>query len=141
MCYLLSDNNILSVKNIVLGLWRLTLFQLYRGGLFYPLLLRMQFLVEFVFLDIQFFMCMYCTSLFVLFVLSIVLSVLLRFVDLTSPLAFSNSLIGGGNRSTRRKGPTCHMSLTNFITYCYIEYTSPTRFVLFLFAIVLSALL
>ena len=60
---------------------------------------------------------------------------------LTSPLAFSNCLIGGGNRSTRRKAPTCHMSLTNFITYCYIEYTSPTRFVLFHFAIVLSALL
>ena len=53
---------------------------------------------------------------------------------LTSPLAFSNSLIGGGNRSTRRKAQTCHMSLTNFITNCYIEYTSPTRFVLFLFA-------
>jgi len=25
------------------------------------------------------------------------------------------SFIGGGNRSTRRKPPTCHKSLTNFI--------------------------
>ena len=41
MFYLLSDNNILSAKNKVLGLWFLTLFQLYRGCLFYPLLLRM----------------------------------------------------------------------------------------------------
>ena len=27
------------------------------------------------------------------------------------------SFIGGGNRSTRRKPPTCHRSLTNFITF------------------------
>jgi len=27
--------------------------------------------------------------------------------------------------STRRKPPTCRKSLTNFNTYCYIEYTSP----------------
>ena len=27
------------------------------------------------------------------------------------------SFIGGGNRSTRRKSPTCRKSLTNFITY------------------------
>jgi len=26
------------------------------------------------------------------------------------------SFIGGENRSTRRKPPTCHKSLTNFIT-------------------------
>jgi len=26
------------------------------------------------------------------------------------------SFIGGGNRSTRRKPPTCRKSLTNFIT-------------------------
>ena len=32
--------------------------------------------------------------------------------------------IGGGNKSTRRKSPTCRKSLTNFITYCCIEYTS-----------------
>jgi len=25
---------------------------------------------------------------------------------------------GGGNRGTRGKSPTCHKSLTNFITYC-----------------------
>jgi hypothetical protein len=31
----------------------------------------------------------------------------------------------GGNRSTRRKPPTCHKSLINFITICCIEYTSP----------------
>ena len=35
------------------------------------------------------------------------------------------SIIGGGNRSTRRKPPTCRKPLTNFITYCCIEYTSP----------------
>ena len=34
------------------------------------------------------------------------------------------SFIGGGNQSTRRKPPTCHKSLTNFISCC-IEYTSP----------------
>ena len=32
------------------------------------------------------------------------------------------SFIGGGNR---RKPQTCHKSLTNFITYCGIDYTSP----------------
>ena len=31
----------------------------------------------------------------------------------------SISFIGGGNRSTRRKPPTCHKSLTNFMTYYY----------------------
>jgi len=35
------------------------------------------------------------------------------------------SLIGGGNLSTRRKPPTCRKSLTNVITQCCIEYTSP----------------
>jgi hypothetical protein len=35
------------------------------------------------------------------------------------------SFIGGGNRSTRRKPSTCRKSLTNFITLCCIEYTSP----------------
>jgi hypothetical protein len=29
------------------------------------------------------------------------------------------------NRSTQRKPPTCRKSLTNFITECCIEYTSP----------------
>jgi hypothetical protein len=33
--------------------------------------------------------------------------------------------IDGGNRSTWRKPPTCRKSLTSFITYCCIEYTSP----------------
>jgi len=33
------------------------------------------------------------------------------------------SFIGGGNWSTSRKPSTCHKSLTNFITYCCIEYT------------------
>ena len=36
------------------------------------------------------------------------------------------SCIGGGNRSTPRKPPTCHKSLTNFITQCCIEYISPS---------------
>jgi len=35
------------------------------------------------------------------------------------------SCIDGGNRSTRRKSPTCRKSRTNFITYFCIEYTSP----------------
>jgi len=33
--------------------------------------------------------------------------------------------VGEGNRSTRRKPPTCRKSLPNFITYYFIEYTSP----------------
>ena len=35
------------------------------------------------------------------------------------------SFIGGGNRSTRRKPPTCRKPLTNCITWCCIEYTWP----------------
>jgi hypothetical protein len=35
------------------------------------------------------------------------------------------SFIGGGNQSTQRKPPTCRKSLTNFMTWCCIEYTSP----------------
>jgi hypothetical protein len=35
------------------------------------------------------------------------------------------SFIGAGNRSTRRKQQACRKSLTKFITYCCIEYTSP----------------
>ena len=33
------------------------------------------------------------------------------------------SIIGGGKQSTRRKpcAPTCHKSLTNTITLCYIK--------------------
>jgi len=34
------------------------------------------------------------------------------------------SFIDGGNRSTRRKPPTCRRSLTNFLTQCCIAYTS-----------------
>jgi hypothetical protein len=33
------------------------------------------------------------------------------------------SFIGGGNWSNRRKPQTCRKSLTNFITWCCIEYT------------------
>jgi hypothetical protein len=33
------------------------------------------------------------------------------------------SFIDWGNRSTRRKPPTCGKWLTNFITYCCIEHT------------------
>jgi hypothetical protein len=36
------------------------------------------------------------------------------------------SFIGGGNRSARRKPPTRRKSLTIFIIYCCIEYTSPS---------------
>ena len=35
------------------------------------------------------------------------------------------SFIGGGNQSTQRKPPTCHKSLTNFITLCSIKHTLP----------------
>ena len=35
------------------------------------------------------------------------------------------NFIGGGNWSALRKLPTCRKSLTNFVTYCCIEYTSP----------------
>ena len=35
------------------------------------------------------------------------------------------SFIGGGNWSSQRKPPICRKSLTNFITKCCIEYTSP----------------
>jgi len=34
------------------------------------------------------------------------------------------NFIYGGNLSTRRKPRTFRKSLTNFITQCYIEYTS-----------------
>ena len=37
----------------------------------------------------------------------------------------AGSFIVGGNRSTRRESLTSHKSLTNFITICCIEYTSP----------------
>jgi len=33
--------------------------------------------------------------------------------------------IGGGNCCTRRKSPTSRKSLTNFITHCWMKYTSP----------------
>ena len=35
------------------------------------------------------------------------------------------SFIGGGNWSTWSRSLTCHKSLINFITLCYIKYTSP----------------
>ena len=38
-----------------------------------------------------------------------------------------SEIIGGRNRSVRKKPPTCRKSLTNFTTQCYIEYTSPER--------------
>ena len=41
------------------------------------------------------------------------------------PLYRAVNFIGGGNWSARRKLPTCNKSLTNVITYCCIEYTSP----------------
>ena len=34
--------------------------------------------------------------------------------------AIKQTFNGRGNRSTRRRPPTCHKSLTNFITYCCI---------------------
>ena len=38
------------------------------------------------------------------------------------------SFIDGGNQSTWGKPPTCRKSLTNFIPYCFIEYTSPDKY-------------
>ena len=40
-----------------------------------------------------------------------------------SVISWRSIIIGGGNRSTRRKPSTCRKSLTNFITYCCIEHT------------------
>ena len=40
-----------------------------------------------------------------------------------SVISWQSVFIGGGNR---RKPPTCRKSLTNFITQCCIEYTSPS---------------
>jgi len=37
------------------------------------------------------------------------------------------SFIGEGNRSTRGKSPIYRKSLTNFITWCCIDYTSPLK--------------
>ena len=37
------------------------------------------------------------------------------------------SFIGGGNQSTQRNLLTCRKSLTNFITWCCIKYTSPEQ--------------
>jgi hypothetical protein len=37
------------------------------------------------------------------------------------------SFTGGGNQSNGRNPPTCHMSLTNFITQCFIEYSCHER--------------
>jgi len=42
-----------------------------------------------------------------------------------SVISWRSVLIGGGNRSTLGKPQTCCKSLTNFITLCCIEYTSP----------------
>ena len=36
------------------------------------------------------------------------------------------SFIGGENRSMQRKPLTCRKSLTNFITWCCMEYPSPS---------------
>jgi hypothetical protein len=51
-----------------------------------------------------------------------------RVRDIVLNATFNNivavSVVVGGNRSTRRKPPICRKSLTNFITLCYIEYTS-----------------
>jgi hypothetical protein len=54
-----------------------------------------------------------------------------------SVISFAVSLIGGGNRSTRWKTPTCRKSPTNFITLRCIEYTSPwARFELTTFVVI-----
>jgi hypothetical protein len=61
-------------------------------------------------------------------ILPVAIQTSLRNPNTVPPFYFSYivviSFIGGGNRRTKRKPPTCRMSLTNFITKC-IEYTSP----------------
>ena len=42
-----------------------------------------------------------------------------------SVLLMEEHFIGESNRNIRRKPPICRKSLTHFITYSYIEYTSP----------------
>jgi hypothetical protein len=42
-----------------------------------------------------------------------------------SAISWRSVFISGGNQRTRRKQSTCHKTLTNFITYYWIEYTSP----------------
>jgi len=42
-----------------------------------------------------------------------------------SAISWRSTLLMEQNRSTRRKPPTYRKSQTNFITKCYIEYTSP----------------
>jgi hypothetical protein len=37
------------------------------------------------------------------------------------------SFIAGGNQNTRGKPPTCRKIVTNFITKCCFEHTSPER--------------
>jgi hypothetical protein len=49
--------------------------------------------------------------------------------------------IGEENRSTRRKPPTYRKLLTNFITYCCIEYTSPLTELIIWMRIILYGLL
>jgi hypothetical protein len=42
-----------------------------------------------------------------------------------SVISVAVTFIGGGKCSTQRKPPTCLKSLTNFITLCCMEYTTP----------------
>jgi hypothetical protein len=55
------------------------------------------------------------------------LSCLTRFLTLFQ-LYRGVSFIGGGNRSTRRKPPTCRKSLTNFITFVFWNYSDSVLF-------------
>ena len=45
------------------------------------------------------------------------------FNNITVIIIVAVCFISGGNRNTRRKSLTCRKSLTNFITYCCIEFT------------------
>jgi hypothetical protein len=47
-----------------------------------------------------------------------------RHFQLNCSYIVAGSFMGGGNLRTQRKPPICPKSLTNFITYCCIEYTS-----------------
>jgi hypothetical protein len=54
-----------------------------------------------------------------------IITLLINEVNFMSGFGVTVSFIGGENRRTWRKTPTCRESLTNFITSCCIEYTLP----------------
>ena len=78
----------------------------------------------YLFIKCLIFWCVVLLENLVMWLLSITCLLFGHFQQYFSYIMAVN-FIGGGNRSTLRKPPTCHKSLTNFITWCCIEYTSP----------------